>query len=101
MRGTNDVNIDLAYYRDIKSWKPKIGDFIIWHGWFTHWFGVTSVVSPDSIKVCRAGIPKLLFSMNESEMLKNTIEIKLREINKSFSGTFAIMQMQKAPVWYI
>ena len=52
------ASMDLAHYDSIKKWKPQIGDFIVHHGWFTHYFGVISSVIREENKVETECAPK-------------------------------------------
>jgi len=95
-----NLNITLAEYKPISTYKPKIGDFLIWHGWFTHHFyGVVNGVEEEKgvIRIVKAGMPILLFSMDPSEMENNLKTISLKKI-KSSRGAYAV---QQNGIWYI
>ena len=89
----NNFNITLAEYKSITTYRPKIGDFVIWHGWFTHWYGIISGIDQETQKlsIVKAGMPLLLFSMEQDEMDKNIEAISLSKITKS-RGAYAIQQ---------
>lgn len=103
MKRFNDIGVDLANYKSIAKWTPHIGDIIICHGLFTHWFGIVSQISKDQhIHVIKAGLPILLFSMSPSKMEKSKKEIDIYDIKSSTSGKYAVMQtIGGACVWYV
>lgn len=92
------VNIALAQYKSIKNYSPRISDFIIWHGWFSHYYGVISSMRDDKITIITAGLPCLLFSYDSIESTGNSKEISLNKIRRSRGGTFSILQ---GGVWYV
>lgn len=96
-------NTDLAFYKSLAEWAPRIGDNIVWHGWLQHWFGVVNGISPDgNVSIIRAGIPLLLFSMSEPQMEKNTVHIHITELKTSTGGKYCAMQAQGGSiVWYV
>ena len=96
-----NFNVTLAEYKPITTYKPKVGDFIIWHGWFTHWYGIVSGVGVETeankLKIVKAGMPILLFSMDPNEMDQNLEIISLAKLKKS-RGAYAV---QQSGIWYI
>jgi hypothetical protein len=94
---SNNLNISLAEYKPLKLYKPRVGDFVIWHGWFTHYYGIIGSISMDKIKIIKAGMPLLLMTMDSDDMDKNSIIVNLNKIKKS-GGWYAI---QQAGVWYL
>ena len=98
------MSVALAQSLPIVKWKPALGDIIIWHGWFQHWFGVVSSINADgTVTVTKAGIPVLLFTMDELEQQKNKATIAVSAVNRSRGGKYAVMQTLpgSANVWYI
>jgi hypothetical protein len=98
------ISVNLAQSASIMKWKPTLGDFVVWHGWFTHWFGVVSSINADStITITKAGIPVLLFGLDELEQKKNTVTVATSAINRSRGGKYAVMQALPgtANVWYV
>lgn len=96
----------LAQSLDISKYKPVYGDFILWSGWFSCWIGVVTGISDDSnsVDVIFAGLPILLFSMDDTEQKRNTVSLPLSKIRWSRSGTFSVIQHDKsynADVWYV
>lgn len=102
---TRNVDIELAHYRDIKRYTPKVGDFIIHHGWIfrTKWFGLVNYVDKDGgLHIVRDGTPRLLFSMGQAEMAKSTIIINHTTIVGSIPGSYTVMQQDGSMgVWYV
>lgn len=98
------ISVNLAQSNTIAKWKPTLGDFVVWHGWFTHWFGVVSSINSEgTVTITKAGIPVLLFTMDELEQTKNKITIPISQINRSRGGKFAVMQAlpNTANIWYV
>lgn len=94
----NGIDIPLAQYRSLRLWTPRVTDKIIWHGWFTRWYGVVSEIDRDTLYVIKEGLPVLLFTMLASEYRKNTVVIPVAKIMRSRGGEFTIIQGE---VWYI
>lgn len=94
-----NFNVTLAEYKQIATYRPKVGDFVVWHGWFTHWYGIVSGVEADSgrLKVVKAGMPILLFSMDPNDMDKNLEIITLNKIRRS-RGAYAV---QQSGIWFV
>lgn len=103
------VDIDgppLARYRQLITYVPEVGDFVVWAGWFRTWYGVVNSVDPDgeSVTIIFEGLPSLLFTLTADEQPKNTHEIKTGKIKSARSGSWAVMKHEKnhnATVWYI
>ena len=99
------MQVNLAHHAPISRWKPEVGDFIVWHGFFTHWFGVVCEVKADEVTVIKAGMPLLLFSMSQSEYDKNKESIGIGMIQSGGSfwhGKYAaIKSMQNTTVWFV
>ena len=101
MTVSSKLTVDLAHYRSISNWKPEIGDVIIWHGLFQHWFGVIIDISNTKITITKAGIPKLLVTMSNDEISKNSLLISIDKIRLS-KGAYTIQRPeQQAIIWYI
>jgi hypothetical protein len=96
----------LAQYRPRSQYQPQYGDYFVWSRWFTTWHGtvVNYDQSTDTVSIIFAGIPFLLFTMDETTQKKETRELKLDIIQKAGNGKFAIQrhdEAQNAIVWYI
>jgi hypothetical protein len=89
---------EIARYRSLGVWTPKVGDFIIWHGFFKRWYGIIHDVSGDRLMIIREHLPKLLFSLPSSEYKTNSIELSSGIIRSSRGGEYAILQ---DGAWYI
>lgn len=98
-------SVPLAQYLSLEEWKPEIGDFIVWHGWFQHWFGVVSAVSDTEVTVIRKGMPILVLTIVPSEQDKNKLTLDLAEVKSGGSfwiGNYAtIKAINNNLVWYI
>lgn len=100
-----DVKLSLMYYRPLAQWKPKIGDLIIKHGWFTRtkWFGVINFMRPDG-KLCivRDGMIKLLVMTQPDAMPRKAIELSPDDIRSAVVGSYTVMQVEgEVAVWYV
>lgn len=96
-------NTDLAYYKSIGEWAPRVGDNIVWHGWLTHWFGVVSGIAPDgTVSIIKAGLPVLLVTLTEPAMVQNTINVHLSEIRQGVGGKYSVVQAHgNNLIWYV
>lgn len=92
-----NFNVTLAEYKPISAYKPRVGDFLIWHGWFTHFYGVINGIDNDRIRIVRAGMPILLFSMDPDDMDKNLETLSVNKIRRS-RGAYAVHQNG---IWYV
>ena len=91
------VDLSLAAYKPINKYVPMVGDFVVWHGFLSHWYGLINGVSQDKIKIIKAGMPNLLFSMSQSEMEDSVHIIDLSKVQRS-RGAYAILQ---GGIWFI
>ena len=94
----------LAHALNLADYKPQFGDFVLWSGWFSCWIGVVSDCSKnlEQISVVFAGLPILLFQMDESDQPRNTRILQLSQIRKARNGTFSILQqINNVNVWYV
>lgn len=102
---SRNVDIELARYRDISRYQPKVGDTIIKHGWLqrTLWFGVINYIDNNGmIQIIKSGLPRLLFTMGGTDVLKNTITISPSDITGSMAGSYSAMQQEgNVMVWYV
>lgn len=86
------VPVELARFNDLGRYVPKVGDFVMWHGWLSRWYGLVSEISGDELIIVKDGLPKLLFIMPESERIKNSVTISLTKIRTSRGGEFHVLQ---------
>ena len=94
-----DINQALAQFRPLAGWTPQDGDFIIWHGWIMgRWYGVVNQIEGDKLYVIKESLPKLLFTMAESDYEENTIHLSAGRIRQSVGGEYHILQ---SGVWFI
>ena len=104
---TNSIELPpLAQYKPISSYVPQYSDFIVWTGWLTTWHGIVTNYDKDTneLYVIFSNIPYLLFTMPDSEQVKETLKIKLDKILSSNPGTYAILQHShnhNVNIWYI
>jgi len=98
------ISVNLAQSLPIAKWRPTLGDFVTWHGWLQHWFGVVSSINADgTVTITKAGMPILLFTMDELEQTKNKITVAVSAVTRSRGGKYAVMQALPgaANVWYV
>jgi len=101
-----EMNIELMHYRDIRQWRPAIGDIVIKHGWVnrTKWFGVINSISPDGqVDIIKDGSIKLLASTVPAAIRKKRASLAVDDIKGALTGSYVIMQQDpgtNAPVWY-
>ncbi len=93
-----EIGQDLAQYRDLALYIPKIGDFVVWHGWVTRWYGIVSFISSDELTIIKENLPKLLFTMPGMHFKNNSKRISLTEIRVSRGGEYSILQ---GGIWFI
>ncbi len=95
----------LAQYKSRSEYIPQYGDFIIWSGWFSTWYGfVTNIDKQTSmLSVIFSGLPYLLFTMPSEDQKAETRLIKLSELRHASNGKFAISQQinSQQQIWYI
>lgn len=92
-----NLNITLAEYKQINTYRPKIGDFVIWHGWFTHYYGIVNGIDNNKIRIVKAGMPILLLSMDPDDINKNLTIVSVNKI-KGSRGAYAVYQNG---IWYV
>lgn len=98
------MSVTLAQSLPIAKWKPALGDFVVWHGWLQHWFGIVSLINADgTVCITKAGMPILLLTMDELEQKNNQVTVAVSTINRSRGGKYSVMQALPgtANVWYI
>lgn len=96
----------LAHYNDIAKYTPAYGDYVVWAGWITTWYGivVNHDVESGEVSVIFSGLPYILFTLNEDEQEQETRKIKLSRIKSSRHGEWAVQQhdvTRNVNVWYI
>lgn len=96
----------LAIYKSIKDYTPNYSDYVVWAGWTTTWHGVVTNYDPNTqeVYIIFAGMPYLLFTMDENEQAKATRKIKLAKIRNSLRGSWSVLHSireKNANVWYI
>lgn len=94
----------LATYKALASWVPRFADLVVWSGWFHSWFGLVNNYDAKSgqISIIFEGTPRLLFTLAESEMLKNTFVLSVDDIRNCKRGRWYIQQIIDGnAIWYI
>jgi len=94
----NNSALPLARFAPFTRWQPRVGDFIIWHGWFTRWYGLINVMDHDMLYIVKENLPCLLFTLSESEYAAHTVKVPIGKILRSRGGEYHILQ---GDVWYI
>ena len=92
------VSHELLRSMPLTSWEPRIGDFVIYHGWFNKWYGVVAEVNKSTIIMRHEGLPLLLASMRQDEQEEKKIEKRISEVRSSRGGKYAVLQDK---VWFI
>jgi hypothetical protein len=97
-----NFNVNLAYYKPIQEWDPKVGDVLIKHNFLTHWFGIVSQVEHGVIMVIAAGLPKLLLTMGSTAQDKSKVTLDVADIVNSRAGKYAAIScIQNNVVWHV
>lgn len=91
----NNITIQLAKYKTIDKYIPKLGDFIIKHGWFSHKYGIITGTHEDELSAVFSPMPILLFTSEFKKL--SSQKLVLSKINKSRGG-YAILQND---IWYV
>jgi hypothetical protein len=89
------VGVELARFKDIRNYIPRIGDFIIWHGMlYGRWYGIVNNITEDEIIILKENLPKLLFSLSKSERdnKDNQKIISVNTIRTSRGGEYCVFQ---------
>jgi hypothetical protein len=99
----SEVGVNLAHYKPISTWKPRVGDVLVWHGWIQHWFGIVSGINKDgTLTVVKGGLPLLLVTQSGAQIESSKSEIPLGEIHSSTGGSYAAIQVvQDTPIWFV
>lgn len=98
MRIPKYLDVPLAQWLPIGKYKPRVGDLVVRHGWFTHYFGfITKVNESRTLSIVRAGVPQLLLTMPPEDVENNIVILPLSKIHRS-RGEYAIFQDN---IWYI
>ena len=95
---------DLASYRSIADYVPRFADFVMRCGWFRSWVGVVNDYDAKSgvVSIIFEGTPRLLFTMNESEMANSTYTVKLDDIRAGRKYSWHIQQVTDGEaIWYV
>jgi hypothetical protein len=96
----------LAQYKPRSEYVPQYGDYIVFSKWFSTWHGLVTNYDANNgeLYIVFAGVPFLLFTMQDAELEKETKKIKLSDIKGAANGKYAILQHNQprnAIIWYI
>lgn len=96
----------LASYLQLDQYIPQYGDFVIWSGWITTWVGVVCDYNNkmDEITIIFSGVPFVLFTLTDSEQIKEMRRFKLDKIKSSSKGVWAINRhdsQKNSSIWFI
>ena len=93
------VDAELARFNSLEKWRPAVGDFVIYHGWFRkRWYGIINAVYDGKVNIIKENLPLLLFTMSQDEYKDNSIELSEDKIKKSVKGTYTVL---RDGVWHI
>lgn len=90
--------LPLAKYASFLRWSPRVGDFIIWHGFWGRWYGLINYIEGDVLHIVKENLPVLLFTLSPSEYPANTVKVPVGKILRSRGGEYHILQ---GDTWYI
>lgn len=93
------IMVDLAQYDSIEKWKPTLGDVVIWHGWFTHYFGIVVDIDikKNVVKLKKNGLPILLLTSKS-----DIINVEIDDIMFSKAGKYSVIKtINNTMVWFI
>jgi len=96
--------IALAVYLSIDKYSPRIGDFVIWKGWFSTWYGVVNGVNSQdgTISVVFEKTPRLMLTLTSDEMANSVYILKLVDIHRWSKGSIYVSQQTDGrQIWYI
>ena len=102
-----EMTVELAKYRDIRDWKPAVGDVLIKHGWLsrTKWFGIVVAVGKDgTIDVAVDGTMRLLLTTSPFALQKKQKTLHIAQIHEAIVGSYCAGQYDSAAgtmVWYV
>jgi len=99
-----EVAPPLAIYKALANWTPRFADFIVWAGWFRMWFGLVNNFDARTgkVSIIFEGTPRLLFTLTEGEMNKNTFVFDCNDIRNNRRGRWYVQQsVDSSTTWYI
>jgi hypothetical protein len=85
--------IGIAQFADLSLWKPQLGDFVIYNGWFRHWFGLVVATQPGELDILHSVLPINVFTMGPNEAKQHTRKIDVSEVHRSRGGKYAVIQV--------
>lgn len=97
------TNTILAQYKPISTYKPQIGDVIMYSGLIKHWSGVVNSYDPDAgnISILKGVIPYYVITAEQKDFDSIKIDLSINKI-RSGSKTYAAIQAEAGTnVWYI
>ena len=96
-----NIDVNLAQAKSLTEWKPQIGDFVFFNGFFSKWIGVINNIGPK-ISIIEGGNPFLLLNYNQKEMIKHTMVIDINDLRNGTRGKYAVMRSEmNTLIWYI
>ena len=95
------IDVSLAQAKPLAEWKPQIGDFVYYNGFFSKWVGVVNNVG-RRVSIIEGGNPFLLLNYSQAEMVKHTIHINIEDLKRGTRGKYAVMRSElNTLIWYI
>lgn len=91
---SSDIGVALGAFKDIADYRPQLGDFIIWGGWFSTSYGIVIGADQDKLTGIFERTPRLLLTSNNDEMKAATKQIPMRVVR---GYCYALQE----GVWYI
>ena len=88
----------------LDQYVPKVGDFVIWSGFFNTWYGIVKAYNKTDLDLIVEGNPFLLFDIDPNDCERYSKKIKLRDVMRARQGTWSILQHDErnnTNIWYI
>lgn len=82
-----ELSVDLIQYKEIQTWKPRVGDVLIEDGIFFRTWNVVTEAKGQSIKCFSAGLLRLICIHRYKEKLYN-----LETVKSSSPGLYTVIQ---------
>lgn len=88
------LEIDLMGYKELTTWKPKIGDMLFKDGILSRWCAVVEGINNNNISVRISGNPRLLVTGDYKSKV-----LKVPKIVSSMVGAYFVVD--KDGIYYV
>lgn len=92
-----ELDVELARYKSIAEWQPKIGDLVVKYGWITKvkWFGVVNGVSNDgTVNIIKEGTLRLLVTTPPNDSKNKSVTLSLHSMKNNFTEAYSVIQQR-------